>query len=232
MMALRSLLAFSLILISFMVIKSAVNAESLPDAKCLIIVSGYGGYSQQELSKASSFREYFREYLLDLVNEDDVIYLTDPTDPSSDGPATLSNIEDSFDWLISNSEPDTDVTVYISDHISMIDNNASFIFNDGAIPASIIDLWLDLIECSSLNIILNGERSGMGGQAVSGTGRDVLCSMDASESFQNDLFNITRSLEDPSADIDNDEIVSYVEAYWKEVDNLLGSGQNPVYYHD
>jgi hypothetical protein len=228
MMALRSLLAFSLILISFMVIKSAVNAESLPDAKCLIIVSGYGGYSQQELSKASSFREY----LLDLVNEDDVIYLTDPTDPSSDGPATLSNIEDSFDWLISNSEPDTDVTVYISDHISMIDNNASFIFNDGAIPASIIDLWLDLIECSSLNIILNGERSGMGGQAVSGTGRDVLCSMDASESFQNDLFNITRSLEDPSADIDNDEIVSYVEAYWKEVDNLLGSGQNPVYYHD
>jgi hypothetical protein len=215
------------ILISFMVIKSAVNAESLPDAKCLIIVSGYGGYSQQELSKASSFREY----LLDAVNEDDIIYLTDPTDPSSDGAATLSNIEDSFDWLISNSGPDTDVTVYISDHISMIDNNATFIFNNGAIPASIIDLWLDLVECSSLNIILNGERSGMGGQAVSGTGRDVLCSMDASESFQNDLFNITRSLEDPSADLDNDEIVSYVEAYWNEVDNLLGSGQNPVYYH-
>jgi hypothetical protein len=46
-----------------------------------------------------------------------------------------------------------------------------------------------------------------------------------------DNFNITRSLKDLSADSDNDGVVSFVEAFWKEVFILGGTGQDPVLFN-
>jgi hypothetical protein len=50
------------------------------------------------------------------------------------------------------------------------------------------------------------------------------------QSFDEDLFNITRSLEDPSADSNNDGVVSFLEAFRNEELLLTGTGQDPVLY--
>ncbi|MDG6226271.1 MAG: hypothetical protein QCI82_12305, partial [Candidatus Thermoplasmatota archaeon] len=62
--------------------------------------------------------------------------------------------------------------------------------------------------------------------------RGVICSMGWNQTFDPDNFNITRSLEDPTADLDSDGIVDYIEAYNKEVENLSGTGQYPVLFQD
>ena len=81
-----------------------------------------------------------------------------------------------------------------------------------------------------MTVILNGERSGLGGEDLADPSRDVICSMGSNQQMNPDLFNITRSLEDPTADMNMDGKVSFVEAYWKEVDNLSVTGQDPVLY--
>jgi len=96
------------------------------EKKCLIIVSGSEGYSQNELDKASSFREY----MLEDLDQFDIKYLTDPDDPDSDGPANQSNIESAFYWLQNVCDPGTEAIVYIFDHIIAVNNNNTFIFDD------------------------------------------------------------------------------------------------------
>jgi len=93
-------------------------------------------------------------------------------------------------------------------------------------PNSIYD-WFDETEYQELTVILNGNRSALAGSDLSGTDRDILCSMGSTQSFQTDQFNITRSLEDPTADSNSDGEVSYMEAFLKEDQNLQFDTQDP-----
>jgi hypothetical protein len=210
----------------FLISLEEAQADDPIDRKCLIIVSSSGGYSSNEIGKASSFYDY----LLESCTSNDVQYLTSPSCLGNDGPATLSNIEDAFEWLEAESTTETEVTVYVSDHINSIESNVFFSFDDGNMTLSYMDSLLDQVEFSSITMILNGERSGYGCDYFGGTSRDILCSMGSTQDCDPDLFNITRSLEDPTADTNDDNIVSYVEAFWKEVDNLEETGQDPVFY--
>ncbi|MFO8050408.1 MAG: hypothetical protein R6V01_01760, partial [Thermoplasmatota archaeon] len=98
------------------------------------------------------------------------------------------------------------------------------------ISADTMDSWMDQIQCSSITVILNGERSGMAGPDLQDPERDIICSMGANEEYDPDLFNITRSLEDPTADTNNDGVVDFIEAFWKEVELLEATGQVPAIY--
>ena len=202
------------------------NAETTEDMKSLVIVSGFGGYSVHELDKAASFRSH----LLDSCSQDDMVYLTKAGMSGSDGVATISNVEDAFEWLITVSGPDTKVAVYIMDHEQMINNQPHFRFEDGSISASTIDGWLDQIPSSEITIILNGERSGLGGPSLAGSSRDVICSMKSSQTYCPDNFDISRSLGDPDADSDDDGTVSYIEAFNYEKARIQSTGQEPVLY--
>ena len=205
---------------------NSVNAVQGDDMKSIIIVSGYSGYTTHELDKASSFRDH----LLDSCSEDDIVYLTDNGMSGSDGEATTSHVEDAFSWLINSCDSNTNVAIYIMDHAQMINNQPNFRFEDGTISASTIDNWLDQVTSSEMTVILNGEKSALCGPALDGSSRDVICSMRSDQSYCPDNFDITNSLDDPTADTNNDGIVSYVEAYENEKDLLEASGQVPVLY--
>jgi hypothetical protein len=215
------------IIIASVCLFEEARAVDPPVGKCLIIVSSYGGHYQNELYKARSFHEYID----DSYSEEVVICLTDPTDPYSDGPANVSNVYEAFQWLINNSIPSEEVIIYISDHEKRILNETYFLFEDGNISSLMIDSWLDQVQCSEMTVILNGERSGLAGPDLADPSRDVICSMGSDQEYNPDTFNITRSLEDPTADQNNDGIVDYIEAYRKEVERLQGSGQDPFIYH-
>jgi hypothetical protein len=202
------------------------RAVDHPEVKCLILVSSYGGYSANELSKADPFYEY----IVSTFNDEDVVYLTHPGSPGSDGPANVTNVEEAFLWLIQIVIPSDEVVIYISDHEKRVFNETLFTFDDGNISSITIDTWLDQVQCSEMTVILNGERSGLAGPDIAHADRDVICSMGSDQEYDPDTFNITRSLEDPTADQNNDGKVDYIEAYWKEVERLQGSGQDPLLY--
>jgi len=48
-------------------------------------------------------------------------------------------------------------------------------------------------------MILNGNRSALAGPDLKDSSREIFCSMDSNQSFDHDLFNITRGLEDPTS---------------------------------
>ncbi len=204
-----------------------VNATDPPEKICLIIVSGAWGYSEHEIGKASSFYDHCIS--TDIYNEEDIVYLADTAVSNTDGPANISNIEDAFEWLDDNSDPNMEIVIYISDHEQVINNEIYFAFEDGNISSSTIDSWIDEITCEKITVILNGERSALAGPDLSGSSRDIICSME-SDQLSIDNFNITRSLEDPEADLNIDGKVDYIEAFLKEVEWLQGSGQDPVLY--
>jgi len=223
--ALMVILSLGLVLILFIIIDN-VEASNPPETICLIIVSGNGGYSQTELSKASSFYDH----MLEELDSEDIRYLTDQLDPSSEGPANYSNIEAAFEWLEMSSSPEVEVIIYISDHEKRVYDEIFFTFDDCDISITTMDQWFDLVSCSGMTLILNGERSGLAGPELIVPDRDIFCSMEEDQEFDPDLFNITRGLKDPTADLNNDNNVSYMEAFLKEVINLQYTGQNPVYY--
>jgi hypothetical protein len=76
-------------------------------------------------------------------------------------------------------------------------------------------------------MILNGNRSALAGPVLSSSSRDIFCSMRYDQEFDQDLFNITRGLYDPTADTDYDGEVSYHEAFMKECYNLRNEDQDP-----
>jgi hypothetical protein len=193
----------------------------------LIIVSGRSGYSQPELEKAS----LFRAYLSDQDHEDEQVrYLTSPNEPGSDGEPTTENVASAFEWLRNRSGGHTEVTIYISDHAQIIEGGPMFQFNDGNISMDTIDGWLDQVEHCGMRIVINGPMSGLGGLGLSGHSRAIYCSMRSSQNCVPDLFNITRGLNDPAADMDEDGAVSFDEAFDMEKELLKGSGQDPVMF--
>ena len=124
-----SFIVFSSILLILIVISIRANGENPPVNKCLIIVSGSDGYSPEELSKSASFYEYIKNTCTD----NDIYYLTDPSESGADGPATLSNVQAAFQWLISNSLPSDEIVIYISDHAKKVFDETYFAFDDGNI---------------------------------------------------------------------------------------------------
>ncbi|MDG6224981.1 MAG: hypothetical protein QCI82_05655 [Candidatus Thermoplasmatota archaeon] len=113
---LGSFLLLSSLMAFLIIIQDEANATSDPDVKCLIIVSGSGGYSPHELGKASSFYSYMEER----SSPDDIVYLTDLSQAGSDGNANVANIQNAFLWLSRISTSETEVTVYISDHAQIL----------------------------------------------------------------------------------------------------------------
>ena len=216
-----TIFVFVTILLIMVICTNEANAEEPVGKKCLIIVSGYGGYPSTELVKASSFHDYIN------CTDEDIVYLTSPSDPDTDGPANISNVEDAFEWLQNNSLPSDEVTIYISDHEKRVMNDTYFVFDDGNISSDTIDSWLDQVQCSGMTLILNGERSGLGGPDLSKPTRVVICSMGSEEENDPDLFNITRGLNDPQADTDGDGEVSFEEAFWSEYYTVIDHGQTP-----
>jgi hypothetical protein len=216
---LPSFVIVAIFLVSIVMINE-VNAEEPAGRKCLIIVSGYGGYSSTELGKASSFHDHLN------YTDEDEMYLTGSSDPETDGPANISNVEDAFDWLQTNSISSDEVIIYISDHEKRVLNESYFLFDDGNISTDMIVSWLDQVQCSNLTIILNGERSGLGGYDLWNASRVVICSMGPEYECDPDLFNITRSLEDPLADQNDDGVVDYIEAFRneREIQEVLDQG--------
>jgi len=216
-----------LILTSMFIFAQPARGEERGNKLALVIVSGHGGYTPSEVNKGSAFRKY----LLDNgVSQNRMKYLTSPSDQYSDGIASVNSVINAFQWLINNSLSIDEVTIYISDHAWWIDNIVSFKFDDGNLSAELVDTWLDVVECSSMNIILNGPRSGLAGTDLTGSQRSVFCSMKGYQEYDSDQFNITRSLLDPVSDKDHNGEITYLEAFEMEKSRLLGSGQEPVKY--
>jgi len=193
----------------------------------IIIVSDMDGFDQEELNKA----DQFYQYLLDEDYQDsDIYFLTENGRTGFDDDPTVSNIEEAFSWLENTSEASSQPVIYIQDHEKLISGVVNFQFSDGNITTSEIDGWLDSTTYQDLTMFLGGNRSALAGPDLMDNSRDIFCSMGSSQEFDEDLFNITRGLKDPSADINNDGEVSYHEAFLKEYDNLEFSDQEPISY--
>jgi hypothetical protein len=209
-------------------IPSSMNSGGeivMEEKLALIIVSGHNGYSNMELDKAAAFRDYLIE---NLYQSDQIRYLTSIERAGSDGEATIENVDSAFEWLRNTADPQCEVTVYISDHAQIIDNLPTFQFNDGNISGETIDDWLYLIDCQFIKIVVNGQKSGLVGAELSSIDRSVLCSMRSYQDYNPDAFNITRSLKNMDADQNLDGIVSFEEAFEREVSLLRDSGQSPI----
>ncbi|MGA1872493.1 MAG: hypothetical protein ACMUHY_02380 [Thermoplasmatota archaeon] len=212
------------ILLMIMLFSLPANAES-SEYKALIIVSDYEGTDQHELDKAVAFHDH-------LINkgfsEDEILFITSEDIDCRDQAVTVDNIENGFEWVIDNSKRKTEVNIYISDNSHIIDTESFYQFTDGQVNCSDIIDWIDQISYETLNYITLGNHSGLFGAKLVGPERVIISSMRECEESAVDRFNITRSLEDPAADIDHDGVVSFVEAFCNEKMLLIGTGQNPV----
>lgn len=219
------LISAACIVILFANDSSGTPAQS---KKAIIIVSSSNGENQNEMDKAICFLEYllddgYEEEDIDLISTGDSEYI--------DSIDSLSNINASFSGLISGSDEDTDVVIYISDNGHAENGIPSLRFRDGNITGIQFDSWFDQITCSEFTFIIGGNRSGIIGPDVADPSRTVMSSMGENQFAFPDLFNITRSLKDLTADSNNDGVVDFEEAFWNEVDLLSGTGQDPVLFN-
>ena len=202
---------------------SEISATDEENRMALIIVSTYE-MNSAEFSKAGSFHLYLLD---DGYQEEDIKHLGMSSGYYSDGLSNVSNVENEFNWLINNEDPDKDIVIYLSDHVPPLSGDEIFRFQDGNISIPQVDTWISDMDFNSSTVIVGGNHSGIAGPELEDPSRDIICSMGSDQSFSLDHFNITRGLEDTSADTNNDGEVSYIEAYWKEVENLQGSDQDP-----
>ena len=217
------LLTIAIISVSLLLSNETDAVTTLP--RCaVIIVSDLDGFDQDDIEKA----EEFYQYMLDQdYTDDDIFFLTDDNCDGYDNDPTPTNINSALSWLKNTSSSTSQPVIYVSDHVIWTQGNDTFQFSDGNITANTFDDWFDETDFQEMTVILNGNRSGLAGNDLSGLNRDIICSMGSAQSFQTDQFNITRSLEDTTADSNSDGEVSYVEAYWKEKMNLLQETQDP-----
>jgi len=214
------------ILLTLLFVKDSDGITTMP--RCaIIIVSDLDGFDPEELEKAYQFYQYLldKEY-----TDEDIYFLTEDGRTGCDDDPTISNIEEAFSWLENTSESSSQPVIYISDHVIWTMGNATFQFSDGNLSANTIDGWLNSTQYQDLTMILNGNRSALAGPDLKDSSREIFCSMRSTQSFDDDLFNITRGLKDPSADTNFDGEVSYHEAFQKEYDNLAFENQDPISY--
>ena len=212
-----------LMLVSTLLFSISSNGEGSNDRYSIIIVSTLFE-SRAEEEKAL----YFYDHLIDEGYDPEKIDLLAYGDTmNSNRKSNVSNIEDSFDSLINNFDPNKEIVIYITDHEQGTMGNSYFEFVDGNISSSTFDGWMDEISCSELTVILLGNRSGLSGDTLSDSNRLVMSSMRYDETNNPDQFNITRSLEDPLSDTNGDGTITYEEAFHWECDIVFYYGQNP-----
>jgi hypothetical protein len=201
------------LLIGSLVLISNNNATENNDT-ALIVVSSYGGTDQNDLAKAV----YLYDYLLSIgFGSDDIIFLCSDELSIKDDEPTLSNIEDAFNWLVNNSQQDSNTIIYIDDNAHVINSQEYYRFSDGNLNVSYIEDWIDEMEYSSLAYISTGDNSGLIGSSLTGEGRAIMSSMAYDEEAEIDRFNITRGLENIDADLNRDGWITFVEAFdWEE----------------
>ncbi len=174
--------------------------------------------------------DLFKQFKERGIDINSLCVITEDSRTGCDDDPTISNIEEAFSWLENTSESSSQPVIYISDHVIWTMGNATFQFSDGNLSANTIDGWLNSTQYQDLTMILNGNRSALAGPDLKDSSREIFCSMRSTQSFDEDLFNITRGLNDPTSDIDDDGDVSYHEAYLKECYNLRNEDQSPISY--
>ncbi len=199
-----------------------VQAAKPVDNMAIIIVSE--NTEASELGKAVSFYDHL---LNGGYGPDNVLFLTPSSVPGSDGISNLYNIEEGFESLIKDREKDKDIVIYISDHCGGIINGALFEFSGDILEVSTIDGWIDDMKFDDLTFIIGGERSGLAGPELEENDRVIMSSMGSFEMSTPDQFNITRSLENKDADLNNNGEVSFVEAFYYEESLLQNEDQTP-----
>ncbi|MBN1539333.1 MAG: hypothetical protein JW939_04245 [Candidatus Thermoplasmatota archaeon] len=211
---------FSLVALLF---SFPANADS-EEYKALIIVSDYMGTSQDELVKAVAFHEYLER---NGYRSEDITFLTSEDVYCRDDMVGVANVIEAFQRLIDGSKQKTVVNIYISDNAHSVYSESFYRFADGKVSCQEIIGWIDQTDYRSLNYITLGNHSGTFGQQLAGTNRVIMSSMREDEEHMIDRFNITRSLSDPDADLNNDGMVSFVEAFLKEKEIVMEYGQDP-----
>ena len=208
---------FLVALLTFILFTSLpVNGTSY-DRLALIVVSSYGGTDEFELEKAVAFYDYLIDEGYD---EDEIFFLTDEKVTGKDDNASVSDIDDAFDAFTSDSKQRTEVRIYVSDNSHAIEGQSYYRFKDGNISCNSIIQWVDSLKFEDLVYITLGNHSGLFGERLSGNGRVIMSSMRDYEKSSVDHFNITRSLEDEEADVNEDGDVSFKEAFYKEQERL------------
>jgi hypothetical protein len=187
------------------------DATPTTESFALIAVSSINQTDETEYEKSIAFYEY----LIDEGYDSDNIHYFGPDYITyTDDESTTENIESGFQTIINGSSSNDDVVIYISDHITHI-SQVEFYFNDGVIVESDMSSWLDSISCSELTFIMNGNRSGLVEEFRS-PGRIIMSSMSSIDETCPDYFNISRSLENMMADLNDDGVVSFTEAFYFE----------------
>lgn len=161
------------------------------------------------------------EHLLDDGWEADEIYYLSPEYSSvSEGIANVSNVNNGFKFLEENTDNHDDVLIYISDHTTLNDGMTTFQFSDGNMSSDLINIHLDIMKHDELTFIMCGNQSGLAGGPLAANGRDIVCSMGEADRFNPDEYNLTRGLNDPFADMNNDGTVSFIEASEREISTM------------
>ncbi len=199
------------------------SAEVTVPRCAMIVVSDIEGLDEHELDKADDFYQYL---LGEGYDDDEIIFMTESSRDGYDEDPNLANILSSFSWLRNTSTITSQPVIYIYDHEKMINWEPYFEFTGGDLSVSYMDYLLDQMQYQEMNIVMNGNRSALAGSTLSGTSRTIICSMGVNSSFEEDQFDISRGLNDQTADSNNDGHVSYSEAYWKErtIEEVLVQG--------
>jgi len=220
-----STFALLIVLVSILTLGTAgKKSGDVVTNRAIIIVSDGGGFDPHELSKAMAYYSYLRENGYD---DDDIQLLTPEKGTFVDGEPTVQGVTHAFSELIEDDDPNKNVKIYISDHVGSHSEGTYFKFSDGVVYTSTIVGWMDSIICMDMKVMLLGNRSGLTGEEMYRPGRMVMSSMNEVETHGTDMFNITRGLRDPFADMNGDGIVDYNEAFLSEK-NRVGWYQSPM----
>lgn len=198
------------------------NASFSSSDRAVIVVADYNGYNENELEKAKSFYDYLIDEGFTASNID---FLVDDSISGYDGEGNKTNVVSALSSL-ANDTSDKEIVIYISDH-GHADVDDYYRFDDGNVTESTISAWLDDMVYSELTYLSLGNHSGLFGTDLLDEDRIIIASMDEFESSDPDRFNITRSLEDPLNDDNNDNWVSFEEAFYAERD-LVDAYQTPI----
>jgi hypothetical protein len=189
------------------------------DDKALIVVSSFGGTDKIELEKAIDLYNYF---ITNGMEHDDILFLCDQDLAMIDGDPTVSNVKEGFKWLEDEGTSQSDVFIYVSDHAHGTQNEIFYRFSDGILYSEDIEDSLDDMTFNELTYITTGAHSGHFGGQLEGPSRIIMSSMKATENAHPDQFDIARGLTDPTADTNNDGIVTFEEAFYKERSTVTG----------
>ncbi|MGA1821925.1 MAG: hypothetical protein ACMUIG_05305 [Thermoplasmatota archaeon] len=208
---------------------SFVTGEDMEEGLALIVVSDYAGGCHSETQKGIDFYDHL---IQKGYGHGDIVLLAPTGVPNRDNSPTKTNIVSALQDIADDTDDEKEVVIWISDHIGAETNSTFFRFTDGNLATSDMDDELDEIECGDMTVIIGGSYSGLAGPDLYETGRTIITSMDDDQDYTPDLFDIARGLRTPSADSNDNGIISFREAYASEVSQISWSGQYPMIWED